>query len=128
MFPRRMPCVYRHLKNTNLSWNLLASLRLTAALGQQLKIYMLPPSCNEVDANMYIDSLGLDGIKEVFWMMEETNVSLTDATTVCVGDVVKATVTKVEDKQALVDVGYKYDGLIPISELSPMNPYSWYDE
>lgn len=54
-------------------------------------------------------------------MMEETNVSLTDATTVSVGDVVKATVTKVEDKQALVDVGYKYDGLIPISELSPLH-------
>lgn len=54
-------------------------------------------------------------------MMEETNVSLTDATTVSVGDVVKATVTKVEDKQALVDLGYKYDGLIPISELSPLH-------
>jgi small subunit ribosomal protein S1 len=59
--------------------------------------------------------------KEVFWMMDETNVSLTDATTISVGDVVKATVTKVEDKQALVDVGYKYDGLIPISELSPLH-------
>lgn len=54
-------------------------------------------------------------------MMEETNVSLTDAKTVSVGDVVTATVTKVEDKQALVDVGYKYDGLIPISELSPLH-------
>ncbi|BAH43420.1 30S ribosomal protein S1 homolog [Brevibacillus brevis NBRC 100599] len=53
--------------------------------------------------------------------MEETNVSLTDATTISVGDVVKATVTKVEDKQALVDLGYKYDGLIPISELSPLH-------
>ncbi|WP_409178618.1 30S ribosomal protein S1 [Brevibacillus fortis] len=54
-------------------------------------------------------------------MMEETNVSLTDATTISLGDVVKATVTKVEDKQALVDLGYKYDGLIPISELSPLH-------
>ncbi|MGG4446003.1 30S ribosomal protein S1 [Brevibacillus porteri] len=54
-------------------------------------------------------------------MMEETNVSLTDATAISVGDVVKATVTKVEDKQALVDLGYKYDGLIPISELSPLH-------
>jgi small subunit ribosomal protein S1 len=59
--------------------------------------------------------------KEVLFMMEESNVSLTDATTISVGDVVKATVTKVEDKQALVDVGYKYDGLIPISELSPLH-------
>jgi small subunit ribosomal protein S1 len=71
--------------------------------------------------NLFIDDLGLDGKKEVFLMMEETNVSLTDATTVAVGDVVKATVTKVEDKQALVDLGYKYDGLIPISELSPLH-------
>ncbi|MFY0543035.1 30S ribosomal protein S1 [Brevibacillus sp. H7] len=55
-------------------------------------------------------------------MMEETsNISLSDATTISVGDVVKATVTKVEEKQALVDVGYKYDGLIPISELSPLH-------
>ncbi|GED66644.1 30S ribosomal protein S1 [Brevibacillus reuszeri] len=61
-------------------------------------------------------------------MMEETNVSLTDATTVSVGDVVKATVTKVEDKQALVDVGYKYDGLIPISELSPLHVEKVSDE
>ncbi|MGG1659626.1 30S ribosomal protein S1 [Brevibacillus sp. NRS-1366] len=61
-------------------------------------------------------------------MMDETNVSLTDATTVSVGDVVKATVTKVEDKQALVDVGYKYDGLIPISELSPLHVEKVSDE
>jgi small subunit ribosomal protein S1 len=59
--------------------------------------------------------------KEVLLMMEESNVSLTDATVISVGDVVKATVTKVEEKQALVDVGYKYDGLIPISELSPLH-------
>ncbi|MCM3077921.1 MULTISPECIES: 30S ribosomal protein S1 [Brevibacillus] len=60
--------------------------------------------------------------------MEETNVSLTDATVISVGDVVKATVTKVEDKQALVDVGYKYDGLIPISELSPLHVEKVSDE
>jgi small subunit ribosomal protein S1 len=58
--------------------------------------------------------------KEVF-MMEETNVHLTDAAMISVGDIVKATVTKVEEKQALVDVGYKYDGLIPISELSVLH-------
>ncbi|EST56077.1 30S ribosomal protein S1 [Brevibacillus panacihumi W25] len=61
-------------------------------------------------------------------MMEETNVSLTDANVISVGDVVKATVTKVEDKQALVDVGYKYDGLIPISELSPLHVEKVADE
>lgn len=35
-----------------------------------------------------------------------------------VGDVVKATVTKVEEKHALVDFGYKIDGILPIGELS----------
>jgi small subunit ribosomal protein S1 len=56
-------------------------------------------------------------------MMEETSnaTSLTDIKTISVGDVVKAKVTKVEEKQALVDVGYKYDGLIPISELSGLH-------
>jgi len=53
-------------------------------------------------------------------MVDETNnsASLTEVKTLSVGDVVQAKVTKVEEKQALVDVGYKYDGLIPISELS----------
>lgn len=56
-------------------------------------------------------------------MMEEMSnvLGMTDATTISVGDVVKAKVTKVEEKQALVDVGYKYDGLIPISELSALH-------
>ncbi|MGE5704392.1 MAG: 30S ribosomal protein S1 [Clostridia bacterium] len=44
-----------------------------------------------------------------------------DVKTLAVGDVVTAKVTKVEDKQALVDVGYKYDGLIPISELAALH-------
>ncbi len=56
-------------------------------------------------------------------MVEETtnNPSLTEVKTLSVGDIVKAKVTKVEEKQALVDVGYKYDGLIPISELSSLH-------
>ncbi len=54
-------------------------------------------------------------------MVEEINNSLTDVKNLSVGDVVKAKVTKVEEKQALVDVGYKYDGLIPISELSSLH-------
>jgi len=36
------------------------------------------------------------------------------------GDIVKGTVTKVEDSQAIIDVGYKYDGVIPIGELSTL--------
>jgi small subunit ribosomal protein S1 len=35
-----------------------------------------------------------------------------------VGDVVTGSVTKVEEKQVLVNVGYKTDGVIPISELA----------
>jgi len=55
--------------------------------------------------------------------VDETNnsASLTEVKTLSVGDVVQAKVTKVEEKQALVDVGYKYDGLIPISELSSLH-------
>ncbi|WP_232696300.1 30S ribosomal protein S1 [Brevibacillus daliensis] len=51
----------------------------------------------------------------------DSNLSLNNVETLSVGDVVKAKVTKVEDKQVLVDVGYKYDGLIPISELSGLH-------
>ncbi|ASS77176.1 30S ribosomal protein S1 [Tumebacillus algifaecis] len=36
------------------------------------------------------------------------------------GDVVKGRITKIEDGQALVDVGFKYDGVIPIGELAPV--------
>jgi small subunit ribosomal protein S1 len=35
-----------------------------------------------------------------------------------IGDVVKGTVSKVEDKHALVDFGYKIDGILPIGEIS----------
>ncbi len=61
--------------------------------------------------------------EEVCSMVDGTdnNVSLTDVQTLSVGDIVKAKVTKVEEKQVLVDVGYKYDGLIPISELSGLH-------
>ncbi|MCI1856998.1 MAG: 30S ribosomal protein S1 [Sporolactobacillus sp.] len=38
-----------------------------------------------------------------------------------VGDVIKGKVTKVEEKHALVDVGYKVDGILPISELSSLH-------
>ncbi|UFJ42804.1 30S ribosomal protein S1 [Brevibacillus humidisoli] len=56
-------------------------------------------------------------------MVEETSnsSSLTEVKTVSVGDILKAKVTKVEDKHALVDVGHKYDGIIPISELSSLH-------
>ncbi|TGA98138.1 30S ribosomal protein S1 [Sporolactobacillus shoreae] len=38
-----------------------------------------------------------------------------------VGDVINGKVTKVEEKHALVDVGYKVDGILPISELSSLH-------
>lgn len=38
--------------------------------------------------------------------------------TYSIGDIVKATVTKVEEKHALVDFGYKIDGILPIGEIS----------
>ncbi|WP_144559080.1 30S ribosomal protein S1 [Shouchella miscanthi] len=47
-------------------------------------------------------------------MAEEMNVF-------SVGDLVKGTVTKVEDKQVFVDVGFKVDGIVPISELAALH-------
>src|SRR5690625_2000058 len=37
------------------------------------------------------------------------------------GDIVKAKVIKLEDKHVTVDFGYKFDGIIPISELSHLH-------
>ncbi|GAA0444166.1 30S ribosomal protein S1 [Lentibacillus halophilus] len=38
-----------------------------------------------------------------------------------IGDIVTGTVVKVEEKQVLVDVGYKTEGIVPISELSSLH-------
>lgn len=38
-----------------------------------------------------------------------------------VGDIVKGTVVKLEDKQVLVNIGYELEGIIPISELSSLH-------
>ncbi|MBU9714254.1 30S ribosomal protein S1 [Evansella tamaricis] len=54
-------------------------------------------------------------------MEEEMNKEMTDFTDISVGDIVTGTITKVEEKQAFVNVGYKMDGLIPISELSSLH-------
>ncbi|MWV44737.1 30S ribosomal protein S1 [Paenibacillus sp. HJL G12] len=37
------------------------------------------------------------------------------------GDTVKGSIVKLEDNQAYVSIGYKYDGVIPIRELSPVH-------
>lgn len=38
-----------------------------------------------------------------------------------IGDILTGTVVKVEDKQVLVDIGYKSEGIVPISELSSLH-------
>ena len=43
-----------------------------------------------------------------------------DLVTLQKGDIVKGRITKIEEGQALVDVGYKYDGVLPIGELSAL--------
>ncbi|MFD2617656.1 30S ribosomal protein S1 [Terrilactibacillus laevilacticus] len=54
-------------------------------------------------------------------MVEETNNELDEFNPLNVDDVVTGKVTKVEEKHALVDVGYKVDGILPISELSSLH-------
>lgn len=50
-------------------------------------------------------------------MSEENN----EMTEVKVGDTLKGTVVKVDEKQVLVDIGYKTEGILPISELSSLH-------
>lgn len=54
-------------------------------------------------------------------MVEEMNNEMAAFDALSIGDVVTGKVTKVEDKHALVDVGYKVDGILPISELSSLH-------
>jgi small subunit ribosomal protein S1 len=61
-------------------------------------------------------------------MTEEMNNEMTDFRSLSVGDLVKGTVAKVEDKQAYVNVGYKIDGVVPISELKSLHVEKVSDE
>ena len=54
-------------------------------------------------------------------MVEEMNNGMSEVKSFTVGDVVTGTVTKVEDKIALVNVGFKVDGILPISEISTLH-------
>ncbi|ADU30113.1 30S ribosomal protein S1 [Evansella cellulosilytica] len=54
-------------------------------------------------------------------MVEEMNNEMADVKSFSVGETVIGTITKVEEKQAFVNVGYKMDGIIPISELSSLH-------
>src|SRR5690625_5350828 len=56
----------------------------------------------------------------VLYLKEETIMSETnnEMPNLSVGDVIQGSIVKVEDKQALVDLGYKTEGVIPICVLS----------
>lgn len=54
-------------------------------------------------------------------MVEEMNNQMSEMKSFAVGDVVTGTVTKVEDKIAFVNVGFKVDGIVPISEISSLH-------
>ncbi len=54
-------------------------------------------------------------------MAEEMNQEVSEMKSFEQGDIVTGKVSKVEDKQVLVDVGYKVDGIVPISELSSLH-------
>ncbi|MFC7391549.1 30S ribosomal protein S1 [Scopulibacillus cellulosilyticus] len=54
-------------------------------------------------------------------MVEDMNNEMATFDALSIGDVVKGKITKVEEKHALVDVGYKVDGILPISELSSLH-------
>ncbi|GAA3405253.1 30S ribosomal protein S1 [Paenibacillus hodogayensis] len=49
---------------------------------------------------------------------ETADQDLSNVVTYKKGDVVKGKIVKIEDNQAIVDIGYKYDGIIPLKELS----------
>ncbi len=54
-------------------------------------------------------------------MVDEMNNDVVEMKSFSVGEIVTGKVTKVEDKQAYVDVGFKVDGIVPISELSSLH-------
>ncbi|MFB5661652.1 30S ribosomal protein S1 [Alteribacillus sp. HJP-4] len=54
-------------------------------------------------------------------MVDEMNNEIAGMKEFNVGDIVSAKVTKVEEKQAYADAGYKVDAIIPISELSSLH-------
>lgn len=59
-------------------------------------------------------------VEEVVAVNEEevTNQADLEIISLKKGDTVKGTIVKIEDNQAYVSIGYKYDGVIPIRELS----------
>ncbi|WP_226034671.1 30S ribosomal protein S1 [Aquibacillus saliphilus] len=53
--------------------------------------------------------------------MDEMNNENVEFAGISVGDQVTGKVVKIEEKQVLVDIGYKVDGIVPISELSSLH-------
>lgn len=51
-------------------------------------------------------------------MVEEMKQEMTNDNVLRKGDIVRGKIVKIEEKDALVDVGYKFDGLLPIGEVS----------
>lgn len=60
-------------------------------------------------------------IQEAAVVDTATQDALENLVTLKKGDTVKGTVVKIEDNQAYVSLGYKYDGVIPLRELSSVN-------
>lgn len=59
-------------------------------------------------------------IEEGLLMTEEMNQNV-EVKSFSVGDIVTGKVTKVEEKHILVDIGFKVEGIVPISELSSLH-------
>ncbi len=55
------------------------------------------------------------------YLMDEMNKEVSDFKELAIGEIVTGKVVKVEDKQVLVDIGWKTDGIVPISELSSLH-------
>ncbi|MFD1018503.1 30S ribosomal protein S1 [Thalassobacillus hwangdonensis] len=53
--------------------------------------------------------------------MDEMNQEVSGMQEFSTGDIVTGKVVKVEEKQVLVDIGYKVEGIVPISELSSLH-------
>ncbi|GAB2692529.1 30S ribosomal protein S1 [Paenibacillus thermoaerophilus] len=52
---------------------------------------------------------------------EQAAHDLSNVETIKKGDIVKGKVVKIEDQQAIVSIGYKYEGVIPLRELSSVS-------
>lgn len=69
---------------------------------------------NSTEASVQPEAIAADAEKEAA-------PDLTNMVVLKRGDTVKGKIVKVEDNQAIVDIGYKYDGVIPLRELSNVN-------